>query len=225
MFIQLLNLLNQYSNLILVTVTAVYVVLTWRMVREMREAREAESEPHLVATLVPFGVLNVKLRIHNAGRGPALNIKAAFRLEPANGTEASTWLHPVLLSDAFEDFILPSREFSLEKLASKHNKVIVDLQWLNAFKRKGEAKYEIDLKQQKEGWTEVGFLLHPDDTPTQLGKIKDELSQIRHHFDKIDRERETQVFIEHYRRKHSWWRKLWKKITEYAQSRFQTKRA
>jgi len=183
----------------------------------MREAREAESEPHLVATLVLFGVLNVKLRIHNAGRGPALNIKAAFRLEPANGTETSTWLHPVLLSDASEDFVLPGREFSLEKLASKHNKVIVDLQWLNTFKRKGEAKYEIDLKRQKEGWTEVGFLLHPDDTPTQLGRIKDELSKIRSYLDRIESERTSTAFMEQYRRENSPRRKLWVQMTKQIQ--------
>lgn len=160
----------------------------------MRQAREAESAPYLIATLVPLGPLNVKLRIHNAGRGPAIDIKAVFWLEPANDTEATTWLHPVLLSNTFEDFVLPGRKFAFEKLAAQHDRVVVNLQWFNAFKRKYDAKYEIDLKRQKEGWYEVGFLMQPDDIPTQLGQIRDELSRIRSYLDRIESERKSQAF-------------------------------
>jgi hypothetical protein len=200
MFSQFLNLLNQYSNLILVAVTAIYVILTWRMVKDMRQAREAEIEPHLVASLFVFPILNVKLRIQNAGRGPALDIKAEFWLEPAVGTTTSTWLHPVLLSNSFEEFFLPGREFSLEKLASLHDKLIVNLQWVNAFKHVQKAKYEIDLKKQKDGWTNAGFLAHPEEISIQLGKIKDELNQIRRHFDRIKNEQIHKELLEEYRK-------------------------
>ena len=42
---ELLCYLNQYANLILAVVTTAYVILTWRMIVEMRRARENESEP------------------------------------------------------------------------------------------------------------------------------------------------------------------------------------
>jgi hypothetical protein len=217
MLIQYLDSLNRYSNLILVAVTAVYVILTWRMVKEMRQAREAESAPHLIATLIPFSSLNVKLRIHNAGRGPAIDIKAVFWLEPSNGTETTTWRHPAMLSDASENFIPPGRQFALEKLAAQHDRMVVNLQWFNAFGRKYEAKYEIDLKRQQEGWYDVGFLVQLDDTPTQLGKIKDELSKIRSYLDKIEGERTSRAFMKQYRRENSPWRKLWMQIAKKAQ--------
>jgi DNA-binding XRE family transcriptional regulator len=54
--------LNKFLNLFLVIVTTVYVILTGRMVWEMRRAREEESEPRLVATLIPLGATLVKLR-------------------------------------------------------------------------------------------------------------------------------------------------------------------
>lgn len=218
MLIQFLDSLNRYSTLILVAVTTVYVVLTWRMVTEMRKAREAETSPYLIATLVPFGPLNVKLRIHNAGRGPAIDIKVVFQLEPANGTEENTWLHPVLLSDTFEDFILPSREFAFDKIVAQHDRLIVNLQWFNTFKRKCNAKYDIDLKRQKEGWYEVGFLVQPDDTPTQLGKIKDELSRIRSYLDRIENERTSRAIIEQYQRENRPLRKLWMRIHKQSNS-------
>lgn len=185
----------------------------------MRQAREAESAPYLIATLVPLGPLNVKLRIHNAGRGPAIDIKAVFWLEPANDTEATTWLHPVLLSNTFEDFVLPGRKFAFEKLAAQHDRVVVNLQWFNAFKRKYDAKYEIDLKRQKEGWYEVGFLMQPDDIPTQLGQIRDELSRIRSYLDRIESERKSQAFhfMEQHQGENSPWPKLWMRISKQVQ--------
>ncbi len=221
MFTQFISLLNQYANLILVAVTTVYVILTWRMVTEMRRAREAESEPHLVATLIPFGTMDVKLRVHNAGRGPALEIKTVFWLDPANNTTTRTWLHPVLLSNAFEEFILPGNEFSLEKLASEHERLIVDLHWLNAFGRGHNTKFEVDLRQQKEGWSKVGFLTRPDDIPIQLEKIKDELSKIRHHFDKIESERSMQEVLEHYRKQTSPWFQLRSRVNQWFRKFFQ----
>ena len=57
-----LAVLNSYSNLILAIITLAYVILTWRMVVEMRKA-EAEIEPQLVATLIPLGGMAVKLNI------------------------------------------------------------------------------------------------------------------------------------------------------------------
>jgi len=194
------------------------------MVREMRQAREAENEPQLVATLIPFPILNVKLRIHNVGRGPALSVKAEIRLEPANNTQTSTWLHPAVLSNAFEDFILPGREFSLEKLASQHDEVIIDLHWLNSLSHSRSANFRINLKQQKEGWDKVGLLVHPDDTATQLGKIKDELTHIRKHFDKIENDRIHRELLRQYQETRNPLSQLRERIAQQVQKLFQRKK-
>jgi len=194
------------------------------MVREMRQAREEENEPQLVATLIPFPILNVKLRIHNVGRGPALSIQAEIRLEPANNTQISTWFHPALLSNAFEDFILPGREFSLEKLASQHDEVIIDLHWLHSLSRSHNASYKINLKQQKEGWKKVRLLVHPDDTATQLGKIKDELTQIRRHIDKIENDRINRELLQQYQETLNPLSQLRERINQQVQKIFHRKK-
>jgi len=147
---EFLTNLNTYSNLLLVIITSIYVFLTWRMVSEMRRAREAESEPQLVANLIPLGAMSLKLRISNAGRGPALNIKAAIRLVSKTDNSEETWSHPVLLSNGHEDFRLPgdSNNNYLDKLASKYEKLVVDLEWHNSFRRRQNSKFVIDLRQQ-----------------------------------------------------------------------------
>lgn len=167
--------LNSYASLILVAVTVVYVILTWRLVLETRRAREAESEPQLIATLIPIAAMLVKLRISNVGRGPALDIQANIFLEPNKGDDISTWRHPALLSNAYEDFRLEGDNNYLDKLAANYDRLIVDLEWHDSLKRKETKKYEIDLKRLLEGWTKAKFLVHPDDLPIQLAKIRDEL--------------------------------------------------
>jgi hypothetical protein len=176
---QFLISLNTYSNLLLVVITAVYAFLTWRMVSEMRQAREAESEPQLVATLIPLGGMAIKLRIANAGSGPALDIKAIISLEPKKEDNTATWIHPVLLSNSHEDFRLPGENNHLEKLASNFDNLIVELSWHNSFNKLRQKRIEINLKRLYEGWTKVKFLIHPDDVSVQLGKIKDELAVCR----------------------------------------------
>lgn len=154
------------------------------MVVEMRKAREAESEPQLVATLIPLGGMIIKLRISNVGGGPALDIKAVISLEPNKEDNTATWMHPALLSNNHEDFRLPGDNNYLDKLASNFDKLVVDLEWHNSFNKFREKTFKLDLKRLHEGWTNVKFLVHPDDVSGQLGKIKDELSHIKDYFQK-----------------------------------------
>ena len=63
-------------------------------------------------------------------------------------------------------------------MAANYDRLIVDLEWNDSLKRKKSKKYEINLKRQLEGWTKVKFLVHPDDLPVQLEKIRDELKKM-----------------------------------------------
>src|SRR5690242_17849909 len=96
----LLDTLDKHANLVLILVTAVYVILTWFIVRETRRAREAATEPYLVATLLPTdrrGRL-VFLRVHNVGGRPAFNIEAEVRFIPARATGPIKVRHAVLFA-------------------------------------------------------------------------------------------------------------------------------
>ena len=109
MLMEILDQLNKYSNLILILVTTAYVILTWRMIREMRRTREGENKPLLVATPIPFARLNVKLRIYNTERGPAINIQALIRLEPEQDVQPGIWTHSALVAGAHEGFRMIGR--------------------------------------------------------------------------------------------------------------------
>lgn len=192
----LLAWLNAYSNLLLVIITIVYAFLTWRMVLEMRHAREAENEPQLVATLVPISAKLVHLRISNAGRGPALNIHAKMRLDSSTKHEEVAWSHPVLLSNAHEDFRPPgdTNNRNLDILTSTYDRVVVEMEWLNTFKHRQHSMSVINLKRLLDGWTRAGWLLPPAATGVELGKMKDELSKIASVLQNEDRRRTVEEF-------------------------------
>ena len=44
---EILPYLNQYANLILIAITAIYATLTLMMLMEMREARKTELRPYI----------------------------------------------------------------------------------------------------------------------------------------------------------------------------------
>lgn len=209
---EILDQLNKYSNLILIFVTTAYVILTWRMVVEMRHTREEEVKPLLVATLIPFGMGYVKLRIYNTGHGPAINTQALIRLEPEQDAQPGIWIHSALVAGAHEDFRLPGSEFKLEKLAAKYDKVAVELQWMDVDKHKYTDKYAFDLKSQWDGLSNAGLLLRPDDIETQLGKIRDELSNIRKHLEKMDRANTLSDLLSEHQRQQGFRTRLAKKI-------------
>jgi hypothetical protein len=174
-----LDALQRYSNLILVIVTTIYVTFTWWMVREMRLAREAEIEPQIVADLIPLGGWLVKLRIYNAGNGPANDIDAIIRLQPDKNIPKQTWVHPVLLSGAYHEFWILGDTRSLQDMAAEHEKLIIEISWKNSFKRLKAKVIEFDLKSIVEAWSGTRMLLPTPDISAQLEKMTDELKRIK----------------------------------------------
>jgi hypothetical protein len=138
--VTLFDLLAQYSNLILVAVTSIYVILT-------------------------------------------------MLITPAVSLTKRVWFHSTLLSGASEDFYLPGDDLELKLLASKYEKVTIDLRWLNMSSQKRNAHYEINFKEQLKGWYEAGWMTKPDDIPEQMENIKDELSKIRQALEAAQQER------------------------------------
>lgn len=69
--------------------TAVYAVLTWKLVAETRLMRQVQTEPRMEITVVSFetALHLVRLRIRNIGLGPALSVR--FSPSVASGGEAA----------------------------------------------------------------------------------------------------------------------------------------
>ena len=178
MFIIILDFLNKYSSLALVIVTIVYVVVTWLMVREMREARETDTDPYITATLVPISPFRIKLQILNAGRGPAFSVVAKVYFDRLENTTTQVWRNPILLPGIQEYFRLPDDEQDLSKLSIKHQTLVIELSWKNSFRKLREERYEINLKELKDGWFQSKWQIHQPDISTQLGQINDEIKKL-----------------------------------------------
>src|SRR5437667_7503788 len=103
---EILDLLNRYANLITALITLGFFIATWRyvsltgqMVAEMKAAREEQFQPHLIATLIPLGREMAKIRIQNAGSGPALGVAVEILFEPVGDVEPRKGWLPALLSN------------------------------------------------------------------------------------------------------------------------------
>jgi len=177
----ILEYLNDNANLLLVIITAVYVGLTWRMIREMQRTREAELEASLITTVVHMGGPHVKLRLQNVGQGPALDIEARIRLEPIGTSENRTWRNPALLSGDFQDFKFPDttdKPFDLNYLAENYDNVCIDLHWSSLLHKGQSAKHKINLKDHKEGSWQAGALLPEKGISDWLKSINDTLEDV-----------------------------------------------
>lgn len=84
--------LNVIFTGVVTVATAVYAVLTWRLVTETRLMREVQTEPKLSVSLrsIDEAIHIVRLHFRNIGQGPALNVKFTPRIEV--GTEISASL-------------------------------------------------------------------------------------------------------------------------------------
>ena len=186
-----LNLLTTYSNLILVIITGIYAYLTWKMAREMKTARENQTDANLVAAPVSAHRIYAEVQLVNAGPGAALDVELSISLEPLLETVVKTWYHPAFLVGQKENFLLPmahpSRLDSLRELANKHNSVIVNVKWKNIF---GKSKYfsaSYNLNDLAQGWYNAGHLIPPDDIPTQMEKVTKSLDEIHDDIERISR--------------------------------------
>jgi hypothetical protein len=174
----IINFINQYSTLILAIITGIYVYFTWRMVREMKEARQVDQDSQLIAEFIPFGLMYINLRIENIGPGPAYNIKSKMYFFPISDLKTEIWNQPVMLPNSFADFRPPGNEMELEKLKEKYQSFIVDLEWENSFHKVKYNHIEIDLDALMAGWSDAKWLIPPEPIHKQLNSIRDEIKKI-----------------------------------------------
>jgi hypothetical protein len=83
--------LNVVFTGVVTVATAVYAVLTWKLVTETRLMREVQTEPKLTVTLhsIDEAIHIVRLHFRNIGQGPAFGVKFSPRVDSGNETSAA----------------------------------------------------------------------------------------------------------------------------------------
>lgn len=187
--------LNQYANLLLAVITGVYASLTYCMIKEMENARKAESTPYIRATLDPLGGEPIKavLKIQNVGKGAAMNIKLDFSLEPST-TARNTWTSPLLGPNESKRFALPDKtDLTLKEIVEKYEKLVVISSYNDIFNEKHEYSISLDLRKFEEVWSKSLMLL--DST------LKEEIKGISKKLEAISKSLNTEgIKIKEYKR-------------------------
>lgn len=138
----LLCFINSNSALwsFLVTIaTIVYVILTYRLLRETAKARKLQSQPYIIADLVLKGI-SLKMIVKNIGNNCALNVKV--EVEPAINNPFSKI-----------DFLAPEREISNvikyithgEAFNLENSKYKFKIFYEDPYKEKYNHEYSIDI--------------------------------------------------------------------------------
>ncbi len=195
------NLILIILNLILVIITGVYAYLTWKMVREMKVARENQSDSNLIAFPVTMGQVYAQIQLENAGPGIALDIELTISLDPPLKKDAKIWKHPALLVGQKELFLLPYEEGnggleSLKQLSEKHNNLVLKLKWNNIFGYTKVFNVTYKLSDLTLGWYNAGHLIKPDDMPMQMQKVTKSLDEIHKDIEGISRDQRLKPIIE-----------------------------
>jgi len=88
------------ATFLLVVMTATYVFLTYRLVRETAQLREAQTQPHIHAAIIPSAThgATVSLEISNVGFAPAYDIKLTAEPESIHSGRAGPAAKPIQLS-------------------------------------------------------------------------------------------------------------------------------
>ncbi len=183
--VQINEILNQNSNLLLILVTTIYVILTWFLLRENRIIRKTETKPYLLPVLMPMDASwrFARIRVYNLGGGAALNIEVKIRLQPRKDADDMVYFHALLLPTAYTDFYLSQPkiaqndgEIELKALVDKHEQILVDLKWLEPFRGIQKNHIAIAIKHHMDSWH---FQPMPtDEIPVQLDKLNAHMEHI-----------------------------------------------
>jgi hypothetical protein len=98
-----------FATLALIGVTLAYVLVNWRVVREMREARRLSVLPNLAIKLARVGPAHAFVAVQNAGSGTAFDVAITLAFEPRDPSQDQrderTWRTPSIAPGAQHEFI------------------------------------------------------------------------------------------------------------------------
>lgn len=166
--------LSVVAALVLAFLTAIYVLQTQGMLKEMAMARKAEALPHVKANLQYPGPLVVDLLLKNVGKGPAMNVDVAFGFQPSD-EPFKHWLHPLLAPEESYSFLIEPSNFN--ELVQKYDFLLVRGTCEDAFGERHKIDEKIDLKEIHKGWSQAMILMRPS-IRDKLKEISDELRRL-----------------------------------------------
>ena len=151
---EILPYLNQYANLILIAITAIYATLTLMMLMEMREARKTELRPYIKTALESYNESTIVLKIQNIGKGAAIDVNVEYALKSVEDVK-SVWKYPLLSSGELKKIRLPElnkeEPAMLKEAIEKYKEIIVKIDYKDVFNEKHEKVSHINLKEFEEG--------------------------------------------------------------------------
>lgn len=167
--------LSVIASLVLAGLTAIYVLQTQGMLKEMTKARKAEFQPHIKASLERVGPIAVELLLKNVGKGAAIDVHAKFSVQPSEEAEKN-WHHPLLSPGDSELFFLEPSD--LKELAERYDAVVVHGSCKDVFGELHEIDERIDLKKVQKGWHEPGVVLKGslEERVREIGKKLERIS-------------------------------------------------
>lgn len=166
--------LSVIAALVLAFLTAIYVLQTQGMLKEMATARKAEVLPHVKANLHYPGPLAVDLLLKNVGKGPAINVDVTFGFQPSD-EPFKHWLHPLLAPEESYSFLIEPSNFN--ELVQKHDFLLVHGTCEDAFGEKHKIDEKIDLKEVHKGWSQAMILMRPS-VEGRLKEISEEVGRV-----------------------------------------------
>ena len=81
------NLMLVFATLILVGVTAFYAIQTRKTVSAIEKSTEVSIIPFVKFSFVSFFYSNFCLELLNAGKGPAINVKASYTIKQGDNSK------------------------------------------------------------------------------------------------------------------------------------------
>ena len=189
--LQLPNLDPQWVNVLVLLVVAAatlyYAYYTRKLVQEskrtadeMYQARLAEIEPRVKATLSWLGPVAVCLKLQNFGRGPAKNVVIEYSYSPSD-VPPKKWSQQVLAPGEYARLLLDPTY--LEQLVAKYDEIQVTGTCENITGRKCDINDVLKLKEIQETAKKTPQLLETS-SEELLREIQKEVEELNRNVEK-----------------------------------------
>jgi len=175
------------ASLVLAFLTAIYVLQTQGMLKEMAEARKAEFLPHIKPGLKYPGGFIVHFLLQNVGKGAAINVDLTFGFHPSENS-FKHWVYPLLAPDESHTFIITPSNFN--ELVQRYDFLVVRGTCEDVFGQKHKVDEKINLKEAHKGWSESMMILEPS-LERRLKEVSEEVKRVGHEIRDTTRDRRT----------------------------------
>ena len=178
------------SLIVLIIISAIYIIQNHIVVSEMVQARKASAEPSLKPILQNIGPVAGKLVLKNVGIGPAFDID--IKIIPRPIEQERHFKERVLAPGDFVSFIPPQNIMNLKNLAEKFDSILFEGTYKNLYGDLKTIKEEIKPKEIYESWTNSKVMVENtmEDFVKKIGKeleaIKGQASWIKNSLDKLN---------------------------------------